>query len=175
MSETNEGQESQTKIVLQNLKPSLVSISELKPHPDNPNKHSRHQIEEIKRQIVAQGVRWPVVRSNLSGHIVAGCGRIEAYKELGFKRVPVLEQDFESAEQEYAFMVADNALQRQSKLDLGLIQSRVVDMGPDFDLSLLAIPNFELGGSPQQEKVAVESVSGKTAVCPECNHRFEIV
>lgn len=163
------------KIVLQSLKYELVKISELKPHPDNPNKHSRAQIEEIKRQIVHQGVRHGLIKSSLSGYIVVGCGRLEAFKELGFKKAPVATQDFNDEAHEYSFMVADNALQRQSKLDLSDIQARVLDLGPEIDLSLLAIPNFTIGEPPALD-VAVPTVSGgKQVECPECHHKFEIV
>lgn len=163
------------KVVLQNLKIELVKISDLKPHPDNPNKHSKSQIEEIKRQIIHQGVRQGLVKSALSGYIVAGCGRLQAFKELGFKKAPVATQEFDDEAHEYAYMVADNSLQRQSKLDLGAIQERIVDWGPDFDISLLAIPNFKLGEPPELD-IAQKIGSGpKHVECPECHHRFEIV
>lgn len=172
---TNQEEVDSKKVVLQNLKITLVDISELKPHPLNPNRHSKSQIEEIKRQIIHQGVRQGLVRSSLSGYIVAGCGRLQAFKELGFKKAPVATQDFDDEAHEYAYCVADNALQRQSKLDLGAIQSQVLDWGPEFDLSLLAIPNFKLGEPPDLDVAVSPSSGAKKVECPECHHKFEIV
>lgn len=121
-----------------------VPLKELKPHPKNPNKHPDDQIERLAQIIHYQGVRHPIVVSNLSGFIVAGHGRLAALKKLKFKEAPISYQDFESEEQEYAFLVSDNAVALWAELDLAGINSYLPDLGPDFDIDLLGLKDFVL-------------------------------
>lgn len=123
---------------------SLVPLSELKPHPRNRNTHPDDQISRLARVIEYQGFRHPIVVSNLSGFIVAGHGRLAAAKKLKLKEVPVDYQDFGSEEQEYAFLVSDNAVALWAELDLSGINADIGDLGPDFDIDLLGIKNFEI-------------------------------
>lgn len=122
----------------------LVPISELKPHPRNRNSHPAEQIERIKKILVYQGWRKPVVVSNQSGFMTAGHGRIEAAKELGWDQVPVDYQDYDNDDQEYSDLVADNALSAWSSLDFAGINSDVPELGPDLDIDMLGIRNFEI-------------------------------
>lgn len=122
----------------------LLPIGELKPNPKNRNKHPREQIERLKKLIQYQGFRQPIIVSNRSGLMVVGHGRLEAAKELGMTHVPVIFQDFESEEQEYAFSISDNAVASWSELDLSGINMDIPDLGPDFDLELLGMKDFEL-------------------------------
>jgi len=122
----------------------MALLSELKENPRNRNKHPGEQIDRLARVIEYQGWRHPIIISNLSGHIVAGHGRLEAAKKLKLKEVPVDYQDFESEEQEYAFLQSDNAIALWAELDLSGINADLGDLGPDFDLDLLGIKNFTL-------------------------------
>ena len=115
--------------------------------PDNPNEHSDEQVLEIANQIKFQGMRHPIIVSNQSGFVRAGAGRIMALKLLGFKEVPVDFQDFENEAQEYAFMVADNEINRKSKTNYQMVSEKIKDLDlkqDDFDLSLFAVPDSEL-------------------------------
>ena len=122
----------------------LVPTKELKPHPKNRNDHPDDQIARLARVIEYQGFRHPIIVSNLSGFIVAGHGRLAAAKKLKLKEVPVDYQDFESEEQEYAFLVSDNAVALWAELDFSGINADIGDLGPDFDIDLLGIKNFEI-------------------------------
>lgn len=122
----------------------LVPVKELKPHPKNRNDHPDDQIARLARVIEYQGFRHPIIVSNLSGFIVAGHGRLAAAKKLKIKEVPVDYQDFGSEEQEYAFLVSDNAVALWAELDLSGINADLGDLGPDFDIDLLGIKNFTL-------------------------------
>lgn len=121
---------------------TLVKCSELKPNPKNRNIHSKDQIDRLAEIIKYQGFRNPITVSNQSGFIVAGHGRLEAAKQLGIEAVPVIYQDFESEEQEYAAQVSDNAIASWAELDLSGINADLGDLGPDFDIDLLGIKNF---------------------------------
>lgn len=122
----------------------LVDVSELKPHPKNRNNHSEAQIDRLCEIIKYQGVRHPIKVSNLSGFISSGHGRLLAAKKLGMKRVPVSYQDYTDEVQEYADLIADNAIASWSELDLSGINSDIGDLGPDFEIDLLGIKDFVL-------------------------------
>lgn len=121
-----------------------VPIDELKPNPKNPNKHSEDQIKRLSQLIAYQGWRLPIIVSKQSGFIVSGHGRLEAAKLLKLTEVPVTYQDFTSSEQEYAFLVSDNAISSWAGLDLSLINLELPSLGPDFDLDLLGVKDFTL-------------------------------
>jgi DNA modification methylase len=122
----------------------LVAIADLKENPKNRNTHPKDQIERLVEIIRHQGFRQPIVVSNRSGLVVAGHGRLLAAKELRLVEVPVMYQDFESEEQEYAFGVSDNAIAAWAELDLSGINFDVPELGPDFDLDMLGIKDFVL-------------------------------
>lgn len=121
---------------------SLVEIHRLVPNKKNNNKHPPDQIERLAKLIEFQGFRNPVVVSNRTGFIVAGHGRLEAAKKLGWDKVPVMYQDFESEAQEYAYLTSDNAIASWAELDLSAVNQEMLDLGPDFDIDMLGIKDF---------------------------------
>jgi DNA modification methylase len=121
-----------------------VDTASLKPNPKNPNKHTLQQIDRLAKIIQYQGFRQPIVVSNQSGFVIVGHGRLEAAKALGLDVVPVSYQDFIDSDQEYAFMVADNAIASWAELDLSQINTDLADFSPDFDLDQLGLDGFVL-------------------------------
>lgn len=122
----------------------LVPITDLKPHPKNRNKHPKEQLERLTEIIKYQGWRKPITVSNLSGFVTAGHGRLSVAKALDMKEVPVDYQDYESSEQEYADVQADNAIALWADLDLKEINVDLPELGPDFDIDMLGIEGFTL-------------------------------
>ncbi len=136
-----------------------AEIDSLTPHPRNPNQHDEAQIKRLAEIIDYQGWRHPIVVSKLSGHIVAGHGRLMAARALGLKLVPVHLQEFENADQEMAFLIGDNAIASWAELDMSAIQSMLPDMHlPSIDL--LGIKSFEFEPEEEKEK--------KSKTCPSC-------
>lgn len=123
---------------------SLVEIHKLVPNKKNNNKHPPEQIERLAKLIEFQGFRNPVVVSNRTGFIVAGHGRLEAAKKLGWDKVPVMYQDFESEAQEYAYLTSDNAIASWAEIDLSAVNQEMLDLGPDFDIDMLGIKDFAI-------------------------------
>ena len=121
-----------------------VPLAELKPHPKNRNKHPEDQIKRLARILEYQGFRYPVKVSKRSGFVTSGHGRIEAARLNGWPDVPVNFQDYDSDEQEYADVQADNAIASWAELDLSGINADLGELGPEFDLDLLGIKNFEI-------------------------------
>jgi hypothetical protein len=116
----------------------IVPIHEIVPNPRNPNLHSPEQVAWIAKVIQHRGWRAPVVVSTRSGFVVCGHGRVQAALQLGVEGVPVDFQDFESEADEWAHMVADNALAEMSAMaedDLLELARDITDAGLDMDLA----------------------------------------
>ena len=115
----------------------ILKISKVKPHPKNPNVHPPAQVAQLAEVIRYQGQRLPIIISKRSGYLVAGHGRLMAIKILGWELIAVDYQDFESDEQEYAFLIADNAIASQAELNFKLIN----EILPDLDHTKLPPPS----------------------------------
>lgn len=123
----------------------LMDIAELlkRQKPDNRNKHPRGQILRLAEIYRYNGVRQPIVISNLSNQIVKGHGRLLAAIECKMQHFPVEYQDYTTEDQEYADAVADNAIALWAELDLAGINADIPKLHlPSIDL--LGIEGFEL-------------------------------
>lgn len=152
----------------------LVNRSELKEHERNPNFHSDEQIYRLAKIIYYQGIRHPII-INSDNVILAGHGRLKALEKLGVTEIPCDVQDFDSEEQQYAFMTSDNAIASWAELDFSLINEELENLGPDFDVQLLGIENFEIEPFDKlvdSDKVSDELNSGNIIKCPKCNHEW---
>lgn len=138
-------------------------------HPKNRNKHGQDQINRLAEIYKYQGIRHPVIVSKLSGKIVAGHGRKLAAIRAGIKEMPVVFQDFESGEQEYAFIQSDNAIALWAELDLSGINSDLGDLGPDFNIEMLGINNFvmDLADAEFDPSESIEAEKAQK-LCPHC-------
>lgn len=122
----------------------LIPLNELKTSKHQRNKHPKEQIERLAKIMQAHGVRHPIHISKLSGEICFGHGRLEAAKLNKYKEYPIVYQDFNNDQEEYACVQSDNAIAHWAELDLLLINSDIPKLDPDFDIDLLGIKNFEL-------------------------------
>ncbi len=147
----------------------LVKISALNPHPKNRNKHSSDQIERLTKIIKYQGIRSPIKVSRRSNLITAGHGRLEAFKALKLKTVPVNFQDYDSEEQEYADIQSDNAIALWAELDLMGINIDLHALVSDFDIDLLGIKDFVLDMSDRRfDPSDSTSADKEQKKCPHC-------
>lgn len=122
----------------------LVPLKKLVPHDKNRNKHPKDQIERLAKIIDFQGQRHPIIVSKRSGKIVAGHGRFAALKKLKWDKAAVDYQDFKTEEEEYAFLVSDNAIALWAELELDNIKLDLEDLKP-LDLDLLGLKDLSLG------------------------------
>lgn len=156
----------------------LVDIDSLIQNPKNPNKHSEQQIELLSKILKYQGFRRPIVVSARSGFIVSGHGRLLAAKLAGFKKVPIDKQEYATEADEYADMVADNKIAELSESDLLQINDIALELGPDFDLDLLGIPDFHKSMATENisdieinEKELDENIATDKE-CPSCGYTW---
>jgi DNA modification methylase len=122
----------------------VVDLDLLVPNPKNPNKHPDEQIKLLAKIMNHQGWRSPIVVSNRSGFITKGHGRMMAAKLNGWNQAPVDRQDYATEADEYADMVADNKIAELAETDMLMVNEGAMALGPDFDLELLGIPDFEI-------------------------------
>lgn len=157
---------------------ALLNPKDLLDHPKNRNQHGQDQIERLSELYKYHGIRHPIIVSNLSKCIVAGHGRKLAALRAGITEFPVVFQDFESLEKEYAFIQADNAIASWSELDLSKINSDIVDLGPDFDLNMLGIKDFTLEPLDKYEEktgsieLSESDFQNFQHKCPKCNFEW---
>jgi hypothetical protein len=148
----------------------LCDPKKLKDNPKNRNKHGQDQIDALAELFKYHGVRHPIIVSNQTGLICAGHGRKLAAIRTGIKKYPVVFQDFDSNEAEYAFLQADNAISLWADLDLSGINNDIPDLGPDFDIKMLGIKNFVLDFAEKDFEPSDDNSkdSEKEKLCPHC-------
>ena len=140
----------------------LVDIDLLIENPDNTNQHPKEQIERLAKIIQHSGFRNPLTVSKRSGFVIAGHGRIEAARSLKMNKLPVIYQDFENEAEEYAHLNADNEIAKWATTDLAMVNLKMLDFGPDFDIDLMGIKDFVIEPAekfePQADEDAVPEV-----------------
>lgn len=131
----------------------MVAVSELRPHPKNPNRHPREQLELFGKIIEHQGWRRPIRVSNLSGFITAGHGALEVARLKGWESVPVDFQDYEKPEDEIADLLADNQLAQLADLDEAGVKALLDELE---DVELAGFFADEEGDDDAEQKPEVE-------------------
>src|SRR5436190_13440159 len=81
-------------------------ITELKPDPANPRRHTKKQIRQIADSIKTFGFNVPILVGR-DGKIIAGHGRYDAARLLGMTDVPALCLDHLTPAHARACMIAD--------------------------------------------------------------------
>lgn len=112
----------------------MVDIDSIVPNPKNANRHSIEQIKRLEKLIKYQGFRNPLIVSNRTGFLIVGHGRLEAAKNLGLDKLPVIFQDFKDEAQEYAYLISDNEIARWSELDLQSVYLELENIELDIDM-----------------------------------------
>jgi hypothetical protein len=132
----------------------MIDISQIIPNPKNANQHPPEQIKRLEKLIEYQGFRNPLIISNRTGFLVVGHGRLEAAKNLGIEKLPVIRQNFKDEAQEYAYLISDNEIARWSELDKQAVHIELETL--DIDLNLLAIQDFTKEEDKKKEDKTVD-------------------
>lgn len=113
-------------------------IRQLRPWARNARKHSKKQIRQIADSIEEFGFTNPVLIDQ-DDTILAGHGRVEAAKLLGWTTVPCLEVEHMTAAQKRAYVLADNKLALNASWDEELLSEELAALSEidlDFDIGL---------------------------------------
>ncbi len=122
------------------------AISLLKPHGNNPRKHSPAQIRQIEASIRRFGFLNPVLVDD-GGRIIAGHGRVSAAKAMGLVEVPVLAISGMSEAERRAYIIADNRLAELAGWDDELLRLElggILELDPVFELDVTGFAGGEL-------------------------------
>lgn len=165
----------------------MVDIADLKGNPKNPNRHGDKQIALLAKIIRQSGWRAPITVSTRSGLIVKGHGRLDAARLLQTASVPVDFQDYESAEQETADMVADNRIAELADMDNSALKDILQDLDSSaFDMELTGFDELSLEGlmtqtfqgSEDEKEIDLDAKSetktGNMITCPKCGFEHEV-
>jgi ParB-like chromosome segregation protein Spo0J len=107
----------------------------------NARTHSKRQIDQIARSIKRFGFVGAVLIDN-ANQIIAGHGRVQAAKQLGLDRVPVLRVTHLSAAERKAYAIADNRLAKLAGWDGEILAIELQELREvDFDIGAIG---FEL-------------------------------
>lgn len=113
-------------------------IESLTPDPRNARLHNKRQLRQIAESIKAFGFNVPVLIDR-EGKVIAGHGRLEACKLLGWTEVPTISLEHLSKVQARAFAIADNRLTDTSTWDDQLLGEALKELASlDLDFSIEA-------------------------------------
>jgi len=132
----------------------MIAVSALRPYSGNARRHSRKQIRQIAESMRRFGFTNPVLVSD-DGEIIAGHGRVLAAKELGLVTVPTLRLSHLSAQEQRAYVLADNKLALNAGWDheiLAIELSALIDL--EFDVSLTGFSLAEIDLTLDQAREA---------------------
>jgi DNA modification methylase len=158
---------------LHNVQVDWLSVTELRPYKGNPRTHSKKQIRQIAGSIKAFGFTNPILIDS-DGILLAGHGRLEAAKLLGWRNVPCIRLDHLNAAQRRAYVLADNKLAELAGWDEELMAIEfkgVIEIDPSFDLSVTGFAPQEIdaiidGTEPQESADPREEMIPATAGSP---------
>ncbi len=125
---------------------SYQNIKNFKPHKQNARTHSAKQIRQLVRSIETFGFTNPILIDS-EGSIIAGHGRVEAAKILGFQTLPAVELAYMSESQKRAYIIADNKLAENAGWDKNLLSLElkyIQQIDIDFDLEIIGFEQAEI-------------------------------
>ena len=133
-----------------------VPIERLKSDPGNARQHSPKQIRQIANSIEAFGFNVPILIS-ADRKVIAGHGRLQAARRLGWSEVPAIRLEHLSETQKRAFMIADNRLTEIASWDDRLLAEQLQELASvelDFDIETIG---FDMG----EIDLRIESLNAK--------------
>jgi DNA modification methylase len=129
-----------------------LPVGGLKSYERNARTHSKRQIEQLASSIAQFGFVSPLVIDQ-DGVLIAGHGRLEAAKKLGFAEVPVVQIDHLGEAEKKALRLADNQLASLAGWDQDLLALEFKDLlnfdlelDLDFDLTITGFASAEIDG-----------------------------
>jgi ParB-like chromosome segregation protein Spo0J len=154
-------------------------LEKLVENPRNPNKHPEPQLRLLGKVIAQAGWRSPIVVSKRSGHIVKGHGRFQAALMAGMTCAPVDLQDYATAEDELADMIADNRLAELAEIALPDLKDLLQELDTGaFNMDLTgfdeaAMAELMTAVAPEQNDDEDKGAEAGRITCPKCGHSWQ--
>lgn len=149
------------------LRKSMMRVSQLTPYMGNAKKHPDWQVEQIANSIQAFGFNDPIaIWDDIAGHhvIVEGHGRLLAAKQLGMEEVPVIRLDQLDDEGRRAYTLAHNKLTMNTDFDVQILDAEL-DAIENLDMSEFGFDANE----PSYDDAPIESVVYNWDIIIECD------
>lgn len=131
---------------MRNLQVETVPVSDIKPWPANARTHTKKQIGQIADSMRQFGWTFPILVDGSNG-IIAGHGRLEAAKLIGFDTVPILRIEDMSEAEIRAYRLADNKLAENASWDEELLKlefQELIRLEPGFELTTTGFEMAEI-------------------------------
>lgn len=132
---------------MQDLAIEYLPPDELVAYSGNPRTHSPEQVRQIEKSVRAHGHINPIVIDRKNKRVVAGHGRLLAAKNLGLKRVPVIQIGHLTETQLRAYALADNKIAENAGWEPALLKIELeflLDADFDVDLTGFSAPEIDV-------------------------------
>ena len=128
-----------------------ISVDKIKPYKKNAKKHTDKQIETLMKSIeLTKGLKQPVVIDS-KGVLVAGHGRLEAAKRLGYETIPCVIADDMTKDEIKLFRLLDNRV-AQGEIDINLEFDELKDIDLDISAFNFDLPQLELDVEKKEQQ-----------------------
>lgn len=137
------------------------SLGDLKPYPRNARRHSRKQLRKIAESLERFGWTNPILVDE-TGMVLAGHGRLEAARMLGWDMVETICLAGFSEQEKRAYILADNRIAEEAGWDRELLAiefSTLIEDGFEveatgFDtIEVDRVLSFDVASEPDEERV----------------------
>lgn len=120
-----------------------LNIDDLIPYGQNAKEHPKEQIEQIKKSILDFENNDPIAIDE-NNVIIAGHGRHQALKELGYEQVECIRLSHLNEEQKRAYRLVHNKLTMNSDFDFDMLEAELMSI-QDIDMEAFdfEMPTFE--------------------------------
>lgn len=105
----------------------IKKITDLNLYKNNPRKHTRNQVDMLKKSIKQFGFIVPVLIDE-DNVIITGHGRIKAAEQLSMTEVPTIQISHLTEKQVKAFRIADNFLTDESGWEKDMLKIEFADI-----------------------------------------------
>jgi DNA modification methylase len=149
------------------LQIEYVSPHRLRPYPGNARTHSRKQLRALENSIRRFGYTQPAL-VGANDEIIAGHGRVEAARNIGLPKIPIIRIQHLSDIDRRAYILADNqlalkagwdkeilAVELQNLIEVGFDLEIIGFEAPEVDLTLNAILSDDETGSHAEDAVTI--------------------
>lgn len=127
MAQENTKNSSDSKSINKELRINYIDISLLKKYKRNAKIHTKKQIAKLVQSMQTFGVVTAIIIDK-NYEVMAGHGRLEALKQLGYTKVPVIMLEHLTKAQVRAYRLADNRIADEAEYDADILKIELQEL-----------------------------------------------